>query len=234
MELFDTYWQTTNIPLQSEKAIVIVERRCHPNLEFCIKNAVYFARGYSLYIYCSETNKEFVKTICGKQTPNIHILPIFSMIGTGAEGKTDYNNLLKKAEFWESIDAKYCLTIETDCYLRNYIPDTIMQYDYVASKWPWHPDEPGGGGLSFRNRDMMIRLCKENTIDTDPMQDSFASAVVKKYRYKYPTNEENFQYFIECNKSFDPIGVHQWWTFLQEYSPDVLIQYIECYITLEI
>ena len=51
MNDFSSHWNDTVIPMESERAIVIVERRCHPNLEFCIKNAVYFARCFSLYIF---------------------------------------------------------------------------------------------------------------------------------------------------------------------------------------
>jgi len=45
-----TYWNTRDIPEHSDKAIVIVERRCHPNLEFILHNVSYFARGYNIHI----------------------------------------------------------------------------------------------------------------------------------------------------------------------------------------
>jgi len=38
------HWNACTIPRVSTKAIVIVERRCHPNLEFTLQNAVFFAR----------------------------------------------------------------------------------------------------------------------------------------------------------------------------------------------
>ena len=47
------FWDGTNtIPYNSNKAIVIVERRCSLNLEFVLHNFAYFARGYTIYIFC--------------------------------------------------------------------------------------------------------------------------------------------------------------------------------------
>lgn len=226
------FWSETSIPLESEQAIVIVERRCHPNLEFCIKNAVYFARGYSLYIFCSEANRPFIEQLCGEQIHSVHILPIFQTIGTPQEGKEDYNELLKKESFWKSIHANYCLTIETDSYLRGPLPDSIQTFDYVASKWPWLPNEPGGGGLSFRNIPMMIRLCQDEALQEIPMQDSFASIGVSKYGYKTPSADTSNQTFTECELVPNACGVHQWWTFVHGHSDAVLEMLVTCYTTL--
>ena len=93
------FWNKTKIPYKSNKAIVFVERRCHRNLEFCVHNSIYFAKGYSLHIFCSEENHEFVKKICAIHLENIHIHIIFKNEGTPKEGKTEYNFLLKQEKF---------------------------------------------------------------------------------------------------------------------------------------
>ncbi len=232
MNVFTSYWDETTIPYESDRAIVIVERRCHPNLEFCIKNAVYFARGFSLYIFCSYANLEFVKTICGDQKESVHIIPVFETIGTPEEGKEVYNQLLCDKQFWQTIEAKTCLTIETDTYLRTPLPESIYEYDYVASKWPWMQDQPGGGGLSLRNRDMMIDICERSDTTTRIMQDSFASYGVVKYGYTYPTWEQSHQYFSEGGHFPRVCGVHQWWTFITQLDSTVLQTIVAAYTTL--
>jgi hypothetical protein len=234
MNKLTDYWNETDIPLESEKAIVFVERRCHPNLEFCIKNAVYFARGYSLYIFCSEANRPFVEHICGSQKDSIHIIPIFKTIGTPQEGKDVYNKLLKDESFWKSILSEDCLMMETDTYLRGPLPDSITQYDYVASKWPWLPNEPGGGGLSFRKRSMMIQLCQDETLQSIQMQDSFVSDGVKKYGYTTPSDEDSKEYFTECELNLNVCGVHQWWTFVNSLSETMIETIVACYTELYI
>jgi hypothetical protein len=203
---FREFWNETNtIPYLSDKAIIIVERRCNPNLEFVLQNFAYFARGYAIHIFCSKANLAFIENICG--THNIHIEPIFDNIGTPEQGKIDYNELLKTKEFWDRFKEEHILTVETDCYLIKPIPDSIYEYDYVASKWSWLPDEPGGGGLSYRKCSVMKKVC-ELEMPVIPMQDSFASTGVKMLGAKW-----SHSYFTESVFSADCIGMHQWWTF---------------------
>lgn len=232
MDNFSSHWNDTVIPMESERAIMIVERRCHPNLEFCIKNAVYFARGFSLYIFCSYANLEFVKTICGNQKDSVHIIPVFETIGTPEEGKEVYNKLLCDKEFWNLIQADVCLTIETDSYLRAPLPESIFEYDYVASKWPWSRDEPGGGGLSIRKRSMMLDICERTEGPVDIMQDSFVSNGVVAYRYTYPTWEQSQEYFSEGGYFPRACGVHQWWTFIGQLDSATLQTMVAAYLTI--
>jgi hypothetical protein len=232
LHTLQSFWFSSNIPKLSEKAICIVERRCHPNFEFCLLNAAYFAQGYSIYIFCSDKNYAFIKGICSPHIENIHIFQVFEGFGTPDQGKTEYNELLMKTSFWERIDAKYVLTIETDTYLLDHIPEYISDFDYVASKWTWDLDAPGGGGLSFRNRDMMLQFCSDSDLH-DQMQDSFASNGVKKYGYLYPDPQAAKHFFSESDFYSQPIGVHQWWTFLSEHLAPVK-QCIEKFTTLNI
>ena len=232
MNDFSSHWNDTVIPMESERAIVIVERRCHPNLEFCIKNAVYFARGFSLYIFCSYANLEFVKTICGNQKDSVHIIPVFETIGTPEEGKEVYNKLLCDKEFWNRIQADVCLMIETDSYLRAPLPESIFEYDYVASKWPWLRDEPGGGGLSIRKRSMMLDICERTEGPVDIMQDSFTSNGVIAHGYTYPSWEESERYFSEGGYFPQACGVHQWWTFIGQLDSATLQTIVNAYLTL--
>lgn len=232
---FQTFWDSDyKIPKESDKAIVIVERRAHPNLKFCIQNAIYFCRGYALHIVCSNANYEFVKVICGKQFENIHIHRAFDTIGTSKQGYTEYNKLLKMKEFWESLPEEHIITLETDCYFLKKLPESIYQYDYVASVWPWLPKEPGGGGLSYRKKSKMIKICENQPIFEDAFpQDAFASNGVKALGLKYPSYDESLNYFTECHYSQNAIGTHQWWTYCKKQGPNwenhimsVIIYYI--------
>jgi len=233
----DTFWNTYTIPLQSDKAIVFVERRCHPNLEFCLKNAVYFARGYSVHIFCSESNIDFIRHICGSQEKNIHYHIQFKGIGTPEEGKVEYNTLLKTRQFWETFTEEHILTFETDCYLLKPIPESIYMYDYVASKWPWLPYEPGGGGLSYRKCSVMLKICDSDDskdLSKHFMQDTFVSNGIKVLHLKTPTFDQSFHYFCEtAHIKSTTVGVHQWWTFfIEEHVPIHILMFKE-YLTLE-
>ena len=204
------YWDETPLPYQSDKAIVIVERRCNVNLEFVLHNFAYFARGYTIHIFCSRANLGFIQHICAAQIDNIHIHIAFDTIGTPEEGKKDYNDLLKTKDFWDTFKEEHILTAETDCYLIKPIPDSIYNYDYAASQWSWSPSEPGGGGLSYRKLSIMKKICalEDEKLHSIPMQDSFASKGITLLGGKYSQS-----YFTESMYSTENIGVHQWWTF---------------------
>ena len=228
--VFRDSWNTTPIPFTSNKAIVFVERRCHPNLEFCLHNAAYYARGYAMYIFCSKSNLDYIKHICGSQLPNIHIYVSFHTMGTAEEGKIHYNQMLKNESFWNIFKEDAIITMETDCYLKKPIPSSIEEYDYVASKWSWNITEPGGGGLTYRKRSMMNKICslKNPALESIPMQDCYASKGCVAINAKTPTLKDSAQYFTESIISNQACGVHQWWTFHNLPSIDLLKMYLQC------
>jgi len=228
---FQTFWnETTTIPYQSDKALIIVERRCNMNLEFCLQNAAYFIRGYAIHIFCSGANLSFVKSVCGPQFNNIHIHPIFKTIETPENGKNEYNHLLKQKSFWNTFNEEHIITLETDSYFLNSLPDTIYTYDYVASMWPWLPNDPGGGGLSYRKCSIMKQICdiEESFVKMTPMQDSFASNGIKYLKKTY-----SYYYFTEASFYRRGIGTHQWWTFLDASTPNI-DKIIKHYLTLAV
>lgn len=209
-KVLSDYWKSCTIPRKSDKAIIIVERRCHPNLEFTIQNAVYFARGYSLHIVCSEANKAFVEEICSTQCNSVHIHPVYKDIGTAESGKKEYNLLLKSYGFWSSFSEEYILCMETDSYLLRPIPDSIYKYHYVASKWHWVPEQAGGGGITHRRRSFMLEISTLDSLQGVEMQDCFASEGLLSLGY--PVCSEDI--FGEAYITDGLIGTHQWWTFI--------------------
>jgi hypothetical protein len=231
------FWHAYQIPLESDKAVVIVERRAHPNLQWCIQNAMYFCRGYALHIFCSHANLAFVKYILGPQVDNVHIHVEFQGIGTPAQGYEDYNQLLQTKEFWESFPEEHIITLETDSYFLKPLPESIYEFDYVASLWPWLKDEPGGGGLSYRKRSIMLQICDAFPPQPGCAQDAFAGHGIRAFGFKVPTIEKGFSYFTESVCSPYAVGTHQWWSYLvneKNTSMDDIIHKCMLYLTLPI
>ena len=133
-------------------------------------------------------------------------------MGTFEEGKTEYNLLLQDLNFWRIFPEENILLVETDCYLRKPIPESILNYDYVASVWPWYPEKPGGGGISFRKRDAMIKICETYSVK-EIAQDVYVSDAVEKLGMRFPKCSENV-YFSEYIMDNAVCGYHQWWTFI--------------------
>jgi hypothetical protein len=229
--IFEKAWNEMELPDAkiSDRTILLVERRCHPNVLFCLQNVVYYAKGFSITIICSETNIDYIKSCLGKHVKNVRIIPIFKDGGTPEEGKQEYNELLQNADFWKLFSQTYILTIETDCYLKKPLPDSIFQYDYVASKWPWNIEQPGGGGLSLRKRDVMIKICETfpNKLNA---QDCYISEGIQKLGYTYPNVQETMNYFSEFIPGSSFCGFHQWWTGLQGHSFQSIKDNLTCII----
>jgi hypothetical protein len=228
-EALSRHWSTCTIPRKSTKGIVIVERRCHPNLEFTIQNAIYFAPGYSLHIICSDANQGFVEEICGSQLDSVHIHSVFKDIGTPESGKKEYNTLLKDWGFWSLFPEDWLLCMETDSYLLKEIPEKVYKYNYLASKWAWFPEKAGGGGISHRKRSFMLEICS-NTSLTHEMQDCFASDGVALLGCQ--VIDSNI--FGETCFDSSTIGTHQWWTFACDIPKEDLREYLNLLLTLYI
>jgi len=202
-------WDTCEIPKGADKTIVLVERRVHPNLLFCIQNAVYFARDWGLSIVCSDANRAFVEACLGHHVASVSLYPVFRGTATPEKGKKEYNYLLQTPDFWRLFPEPHLLMMETDTYLTKPLPTDILKYDYAASKWPWAPTTPGGGGLSYRKRAVMEHLC---SIDASKQvaQDCFISELIVKHGYSYPSYDAAF--FGEFHYRSSMCGTHQWWT----------------------
>jgi hypothetical protein len=232
MDFFKKWWDTYTLPIISEtnKSIVIYETRCHINLEFLIYNLTYFARGWGLIIYCSKDSHRFICDIL-KHNRFRAILHIVRDDEGGKEVRDEYNNFVKSSIFWNSIPTEYVLMCETDTYLRKHIPDNITDYDYVCCKWGWHKDLAGGGGLSFRRVSSMKRICLEHPyLEKIFAQDSWVAEGCKILNLSY-----NNTYFVESYHDIpDPIGFHQWWTFINPHTFKTYWKNYSIYLSLDI
>lgn len=198
---------------ETNKTVVIVEPRNHSNLHFLMHNVVYYARGWALTIVCSDKNKKYVEVLSEHHLPNVTILPLFSQNPNREQARQDYNELLKSTKFYEAIPCENMMIIQTDAYLRRHVPDTLLQWDYVASPFSWDR-EHSGGGLTFRKKSVFLEICKKSKRIIQS-EDYFASASIQDLGYKTPKWEEALRYFCESVLYAQTVGVHQWWTFLR-------------------
>ena len=212
--VLDTFWKGYEPPLNSDRAIVIVERRCHQNLWFILRNIAYFGRGWSIYLFCSKQNYDYCAAILGKNLKNVHLKIIYDGVVEPAVGINDYNNTLKSKAFWEQINAENLLIFQMDCYLRKHIPDEIIDYDYVGTPWSWNLKSPGGSGLSFRKRSVMIDICSKKE-PGNLGEDCYVAEGVCELGYDFLHSTEASKLFLEsCFMFNDPVAVHQWWTYV--------------------
>lgn len=212
----DAFWKTHQFPYKSNHAWVIVERRCHPNWWFFLRNIAWAGPTMSLYIFCSDENYEFLKILLGDKLHSVHLIQWFTGYADRAKAIAEYNHTMMSAELYEKIDAEYAIVAQLDTYLRFKIPPGIFIGDYYGAPWNWDLDSPGGGGLSIRKIASMIKICKEKEKD-DNAEDFWISEHVRHHGYEYPSLEIRICIFSESYPTQYFIGIHQFWTYLDTY-----------------
>jgi hypothetical protein len=226
----DTYWDSVGPSIHPDKCILLIERRIHENLEFCIKNAAYFGRDWTLGIICSSTNLHYIKTIVGKHLSNVVLLPFFKDNPGRDQARQEYSQMLMDPAFYKSLPWKNIITMQTDSYFRKQIPSDVLKYDYIAAPASWDMSSMVGG-LSYRNRDAMIRICTDFK-EHIPSEDLFIDTGAKTLNLRRPSYYEAMQYVSESLLYDDPVALHQWWTFFTfdiEYAHD----FFKAFLTLE-
>ena len=207
--LFQQFWKQHTPPKNPKRAIVLVERRIHPNIEFVLQNAAYYGPTWSLAVVCSDTNYRYLKTIT--QGKAVALLPMFQGSPSRDQARYEYNALLQNPTFYENLPWETMLFFQTDSYFLRPIPEDICDYDFVASPASWDTDSMVGG-ISLRKREAMIRICKEFK-EVISGEDVFINEGAKKLGLKMPTFEKALTYFTESCLYEEPIATHQWWTY---------------------
>ena len=224
-------WNNWNPPLESNRKIVIVERRIHENLEFIIHNSAWAGQegGWGLCIVCSDVNEKYIRAIVGAK--NVQVIPLFKGNPSPEQGKQEYNELLQSSEFFEYFDEEYLCLVEMDCYFRKQIPDFVTTCDYIAAPYAWNCDL-AGGGLSFRRRTAMIEICRKFP-EKMPAADVFACEGIRAVGGSMPPRLYSKDIVAESILDADPVGVHQWWTFFSPKLQDAQ-SIFDRFMTLEI
>jgi hypothetical protein len=233
----DEFWKSHQFPKKSKNAWVIVERRCHPNWWFVLRNIAWSAPDFSLYIFCSDENYEFIRALLGDKFENVNIIRWFKGWASRQEGRDQANITFKLPGLYKQIDAEYMIRFEIDTYLRHKIPKHILRDDFYGAPWGWNLEMPGGGGLVVRKVQSLIDLCTRANYAGVEVEDYWLGSKIIEYGYTYPTLEFRKNVFSENFPVVDPIGVHQFWTFLENFeisNPDKFKEHLKTYLKIYI
>jgi len=216
-------WENYVPPLKSDKAYVLVERRAHPNYPFILKMMAWAAPHLSVYLVCSHENLEFIKMILGDKLEHFHIIVAYSDEVDREQGRAEYNQLLTDPDFFELIDAEYMITMQMDVFLRRKLTDDLFCGDYWGAPWNWCPQRAGGGGATIRRVQKMIEVCKNNALTSNEGEDSWMSDRIQDF----PPLEFRRAHIMESMSAEDPMIVHQFWTFLDNYDIQDRVRFTE-------
>ncbi|GET40205.1 DUF5672 family protein [Microseira wollei] len=248
-EKYLKHWKPRPLPQQSKYMAVIVENRCHPLLDFAIKNTLLFTPDeVGLQIFCTSANVEFVQNIV-RDIDNVRIAVMADM------PKLDpatYSRLLKTPGFWENIPAEKILIFQTDTLMTEPLDLSFFQYPYLGAPWKKeslkqefylfgfqserqfpvqresHKIEQklnakeqqkcrsgfGNGGLSIRDRQVMLDICQRYPDNTNYPEDLYFSYHVYKDAETIPDLEIARKFATETWFCPDSIGLHAAWKYL--------------------
>jgi hypothetical protein len=237
-EKLDYYWKLHQFPKKSKYSFVIVERRAHPNWWFVLRNIAWAAPHFSLHIFCSDLNYDFIKILLGDKADNVNIHILFKGVADREQGYNESNLIFRTPRFYKLIDCEYFINVHLDAYFIQKIPDWIFVGTYYGSPWGWNPTYAGNGGLAVRNTQKLIELCEkeiQNALDNSA-EDWYISEALKKHNFEEPPLDFRISVFQEnfpTNKT--PIGTHQFWTYLHNYdinNREIFIKNITKLVTL--
>lgn len=190
---------------RTSKAAVIIEPRNHPMLKYVIYNFMYLLapQGWSLHVFCSVDNYELVNKIRKKMNLHIHILPKNNLT------ETEYNNLLTSEQFYNEFDdqVKYLLIFQTDTILLKDNIEEFFKFDFIGAAWSFNPNKGCNGGLSLRNRQKMIEICKSHKCNEN--EDGFFSYTHENMLNLVPTLQDKNNFSMETIWCDDPMGMHR-------------------------
>ena len=209
-------WKSYAPPLNSKHVYAIIERRCHPNFDFVLKNIAWANPNMAVYIFCSDVNESYIYSLLGDKVANVSIVQVFTGNGSVQEGRDDYNRLLTSTGFYECFaeDAEYVLTIQMDVFIRRPIKPEIFVGDYWGPPWRWNPHTGGGGGSTIRRIAKMQEICGKEYDTEDPVKEGEDHWISERTRDGLPSLEFRSNTIMESVYVTDPVIVHQFWTYL--------------------
>ena len=210
-------WASYNPPLNSKNVFAIIERRCHPNFDFVLKNIAWANPDMALYIFCSDENENFILSLLGEKAANITLVQAFTGNVSVKEGRDDYNRLLSSSWMYECFadDAEYVLTVQMDVFIRRPVRPEIFVGDYWGAAWKWAPSRGGGGGSTIRKISSMREICSVPYGDpVEEGEDSWISDMIVKKGYTMPDLDFRSMHIMESIYVTNPVVVHQFWSYI--------------------
>lgn len=166
---------TPSLPVDSDYFAVIVEPRIDENIETIIKTVMYYledsSKKWGLQIFHGTNNIEQILNIT-KNWDNVFL----ENLNKDNLTKREYNDMMMTTDFWNKVKGKKILSFQNDSILLKAGIDQFLKYDYIGAPWvkPKEGYFVGNGGLSLRNKDRMIEICKLNNDKSNiPLEDIF-------------------------------------------------------------
>lgn len=183
--------------LTPNRAVVLVEPRSHPALEFVIRNLRFFLPTWKIVLVHGTANEKFLKGLVSS------IQGSFEFVNCGVDDLPPpaYNTLFTRPQFWTTIHEEWVLVAQTDTMLMRQAEaelETLIAKEIRFVGAPWNfscgvcggpldggcghmidqavvatlaPDMVGNGGLSLRHVPSMLKVLDHYHLDAPAVKD---------------------------------------------------------------
>ena len=222
----------------TDNAVVLVDTR--DNILSIVSILITFhnllENKWALMIFCKDSNVLYYDSIFGDKSRFIEYVTHFDLSKT-CFSIDAYNKLLKSVSFWTFLKEKYrqVLLIQDDGMLVRKGLENAPFFDhspYIGA--PWCPKRPenaalriytkdrmiGNGGLSLRNTEAMLAVCKQyaaknrelhcNGLEQEPEDVFFARHCTFDASSTFTTAQS---FSTELILSMDSLGFHKFWMY---------------------
>lgn len=128
---------------------------------------------------------------------------------TGKFGPEEFSGLLKNELFWEFFKEDKILIFQSDCICCQTLDPKFLKFDYIGA--PCNNITLNfimNGGLSIRDRNMMLRCIRANLV-TDSIEDMFFTKSLRLLNANLPSFKEAVSFSVESfYDNVLPFGVH--------------------------
>lgn len=190
------------------KMAVLIEPREHFMIKYVVYNFMYFLipKGWGLHVFCGTKNHAYVREVT-RQIPNvtINVLPYDNF------PEPLYNQILKQPDFYGvfSPGVSHILIFQTDTILLKDNIEDFLKYDFIGAAWKFSPNKGCNGGLSLRNVEKMIEICRDATRMSAENEDGFFSFTNEDKLNAIPTLQDKNSFSVETVWNDDPMGMHK-------------------------
>jgi hypothetical protein len=188
-------------------AIILIATKPSFWLPLVIKNALNKINNCNFYFFGSDETIFFIKNNL-KLDINYIKIPNFKNI-------KDYNKILLNIDFWNNFKEDYILVIQPDCIILRNLNENDYNFDYIGAICGSF-DQTNyiiNGGLSMRNKKIMIEICKHLNIQEKsgniPEDIIFTEKIRNNKDYKLPSFKDCMNFSIESFGNIDNVlGIH--------------------------
>lgn len=182
-------------------AAVIVETRPIPNLIGVIKEHLSFLPKNTLYVF---GGIEVQRMILDSDL-ECRFFYIKNKIN-----EIEYNKLLTSVEFWNLIDEENILIFQHDSKLLRKGIEEFYDFDFIGAPLYHIPFPSMNGGLSFRKKEAMQKICK--TVNYNQSfhgnEDIFFCNEIKMRGWKLPSKYNARLFSVETIFNYGSFGCH--------------------------